>query len=68
VLGHCTALTDLNLSNNQIGSAGAESLAGVLWLCPALANLNLTNNGIGPVEAHRIRWSLPKVLLMKLKV
>jgi hypothetical protein len=82
VLAQCTALVQLDLSGyrsrylssymphdyNRIGDAGAESLAGVLGQCPALAYLDLRGNSIEVVEAHRIRWSLPKMMLMKLKV
>ena len=38
----CSTWTRLN--GNQIGKAGAESLAGVLGQCPALAHLNLEYN------------------------
>jgi len=40
----------------------------VLAQCAALARLNLSSNSIEAVEAHRIRWSLPKMMLMKLKM
>jgi len=43
VLGQCTALAHLNLRKNKIGSAGAESLAGVLAQCASLAHLILGN-------------------------
>ncbi len=41
MLGHCTALTHLDLRGNEIGETGAESLAGVLGQCAALVHLNL---------------------------
>ena len=41
-------LTHLNLDGNRIGSAGAESLAGVLGPCVALTHLDLGDN---PIEA-----------------
>jgi len=41
----------LDLSGNQIGQDGAESLAGVLAQCSSLADLNLESNRIGPQGA-----------------
>ena len=41
-------LAHFNLSENQIGSAGAESLVGVLAQCVGLAHVDLTYNEIGP--------------------
>jgi hypothetical protein len=41
VLAQCSALVHLDLSENQLGPDGAESLAGVLGQCPALAHLDL---------------------------
>jgi len=46
VLAQCRALVHLDLSENVIDGAGAESLAGVLGQCTALAHLNLNNNRI----------------------
>ena len=46
MLAQCLALTHLDLSDNQIGPAGAESFAGVLARCSALAHLNQYSNGI----------------------
>ena len=37
-------LRSLDLSNNQLGAAGAECLAGVLGQCTALAHLDLSGN------------------------
>ena len=59
MLGQCTALAHLNLSNNlmtAIGAVGAERLAvlTVLAQCTALTRLNLSNNYIGAVG----RWGL----------
>jgi Ran GTPase-activating protein (RanGAP) involved in mRNA processing and transport len=39
---------------NQIGNAGAESLAGVLAQCAALAHLNLSGNQIGAQGTERL--------------
>ena len=44
VLAQYTALTDLNLSHNDIGDEGTERLAGVLSQCPALTHLNILIN------------------------
>jgi hypothetical protein len=38
----CPAPAQLDLCENELGIAGAESLAAVLGQCPALAHLNLT--------------------------
>jgi Ran GTPase-activating protein (RanGAP) involved in mRNA processing and transport len=57
VLAQCTALAHLDLCGNQIGTAGAYSLAGVLAQCPALARLNLRYNQIGSDAAERLRAS-----------
>jgi Ran GTPase-activating protein (RanGAP) involved in mRNA processing and transport len=54
VLGQCTALAHLNLGDNQIGPAGAESLAGVLGQCTALDHLNLSTNDIGEAGAESL--------------
>jgi hypothetical protein len=51
VLAQCPALAHLDLSQNTIGDAGAESLAGVLAQCAALAHLNLFDNKIGDAGA-----------------
>jgi Ran GTPase-activating protein (RanGAP) involved in mRNA processing and transport len=50
----------LDLSENQIGDAGAESLAGVLAQCRELTHLDLSSfqhNGIGAVSAGRLQAS-----------
>ena len=57
VLSQCTSLVYLDLCNNGIGDAGAESLAGVLAKCPALAHLDLSYNEIGTVGEGRLRAS-----------
>ena len=57
MLAQCAALAHLNLNLNQIGPAGAESLAGVLAQCPALAHLDLAFNQIGAVGKGRLRAS-----------
>jgi hypothetical protein len=44
-LGQCASLAHLDLSYNQIGNAGAGSLARVLEQCAALSHLNLIGNG-----------------------
>ena len=46
VLALCPALVHLDLSGNQIGPDGTESLAEVLPQCTALAHLNLRGNRI----------------------
>ena len=50
----CRALVHLDLSDNKIGAAGAESLAGVLGQCAALVHLNLSNNQIGAGGAESL--------------
>jgi len=57
VLG-CSALAHLNLSENRIELAGAESLAGVLPQCAALAHLDLEYNSIGPDGAESLAAGL----------
>jgi len=47
VLAQCRALVHLDLSENEIGDAGAESFAGVLEQCAALTHLS-TDSGSGP--------------------
>ena len=48
VLSQCPLmLRHLDLSNNDIGSAGAGSLVGVLAQCQALSHFNMSNNRIG---------------------
>ena len=44
VLGQCSSLATLNLACNDIGDAGAGSLAGVLGQCSSLAKLNPSYN------------------------
>jgi len=56
VLAQCTALAHLNLRSNQIGSGGADSLAGVLAQCPALAHLDLSGNDIEAGGGLRASW------------
>jgi hypothetical protein len=56
VLAQCTALSHLDLSDNQIGPGGAGKLAGVLGQCPALELLDLSYNSIGSVGNRRL-WS-----------
>ena len=52
MLGQCSALTTLDLSEadhgqgNLIGAEGARCLAEVLGQCPSLATLDLSYNGI----------------------
>jgi Ran GTPase-activating protein (RanGAP) involved in mRNA processing and transport len=53
-MGQCTGLAHLNLCDNEIGAAGAQSLAGVLGQCPALAHLDLWNNGIGDAGSESL--------------
>ena len=43
--------------NNDIGTAWAERLAGVLQACAALAHLDLYYNCIGDAEAQRLTES-----------
>jgi len=45
-------LTDLDLSYNALGDAGALAVASALRLCPALRALNLAANGIGEIGAQ----------------
>ena len=44
VLGQCAALSHLNLRNDRIGVAGAESFAGVLTECPVLVQCPLMDH------------------------
>ena len=58
-------LSPLGLTNNQIGAAGAERLAGVLPQCPTLSPLELGYselgyNGIGDEGAGRLAGVLPQ--------
>ena len=46
MLGQCSSLAELDLSENDIGSEGAGSLAGVLGQCSSLAELHLYGNRI----------------------
>ena len=52
MLAQCTALAHLDLSYNDIGTAGAERLAGVLGQCAALAHLDLCENWIEEDELY----------------
>ena len=54
---HCTALTHLNLEDNNIGAGGAERLASVLGQCRELTHLNLSYNNIGAVGKGSLRAS-----------
>jgi Ran GTPase-activating protein (RanGAP) involved in mRNA processing and transport len=54
VLAQCRALVHLDLNDNDIGEAGAKSLAGVLGRCSALAQLTLWNNRIGAPGAESL--------------
>ena len=54
MLTQCPALSHLDLSSNSnLGSAGAERLAGVLGQCRKLVHLNLRGNNIGAGGAER---------------
>jgi Ran GTPase-activating protein (RanGAP) involved in mRNA processing and transport len=56
MMGQCTSLAHLDLNFNQIGNAGAETLAGVPGQCPTLVYLDLrSNNGIGSETTSRLR-------------
>ncbi len=44
----------MDLCNNEIGSAGAERLAGVLAQCASLAHLDLSYNAFGADGAERL--------------
>ena len=55
MLGQCPALAHLDLSDNKIGYAGTERLAGVLAQCTALAHLDLSDNQI--CEAGTLRFA-----------
>jgi hypothetical protein len=57
VLAQCAPLAHLNLCWNQIGAAGAESLAGVLAQYTTLAELDFRFNDIGAVGEGRLRAS-----------
>ena len=52
------ALVHLDLSDNQIGSAGAGNLAGVLGQCSSLTHLDLSRNQIGDAGQRVLqeRW------------
>jgi Ran GTPase-activating protein (RanGAP) involved in mRNA processing and transport len=54
VLAQCRALVHLDLSENNIGPDGAESLAGVLAQCPALTFLDLSGNQFGDPGAESL--------------
>ncbi len=58
MLPQSTALAHLDLSCNDIGAGGAESLAGVLGQCRELAHLNLGHNQIGPAGAESLAGGL----------
>jgi Ran GTPase-activating protein (RanGAP) involved in mRNA processing and transport len=57
VLAQCPSLTHLHLMGNDIGPAGAKSLAGVLAQCAALSHLDVSYNDIGTVGKGRLRAS-----------
>jgi hypothetical protein len=65
VWGQCAALAHLNLSSNQIGEVGTESLAGVLGQCVSLAHLNLGNNHIGEVGTGTLKMHEPVIRLQE---
>jgi Ran GTPase-activating protein (RanGAP) involved in mRNA processing and transport len=46
-----TELTGIDLSDNQIGDHGTETLAGVLTHFTSLTHINLNTNVIGPLGA-----------------
>jgi hypothetical protein len=60
VLAQCRALVHLDLRENYLFAAGAESLAGVLGQCAALAHLNLHDNYIGDAGAKSLAGVLPQ--------
>ena len=53
-----TILTKLDLSDNNIGSGGAESLATALKTNKTLTNLDLSDNNIGPAGAESLATAL----------
>eukprot|EP00961_Rhodomonas_salina_P042726 574608-Rhodomonas_salina.3 len=50
---NCTAMTSLDLNNNQIGGHGAEKLAGVVGRCKTLSSLTLRQNHLGARGGQR---------------
>ena len=54
MLPQCTALTELDLSFNEIGIDRANTLAGVLPQCPAMAYLYLSGAETGTAGAVRL--------------
>ena len=52
-------LVHLDLSENQIGPDGSESLAGILTMCVSLTHLNLSRQ-IGPARAESLAPSTKK--------
>ena len=70
MLPQCRALTHLDLSADNIGDSGAESLARVLAQCPALNHLSLTVNQIGEAGAESLAGVLgqcPALALLDLR-
>jgi hypothetical protein len=57
-------LAHLNLDSNQIGDAGAGSLAGVLPQCQALSHLELLDDEIEDEGAGRLAGVLPQCHLL----
>ena len=58
VLEANTTLTNLDLADNSIGPAGAESLATALKTNTTLTNLDLQGNNIGPAGAESLATAL----------
>ena len=58
MLGECLSLATLHLGGNDIGAAGAGSLAGMLGQCSSLVTLVLAFNDIGHKGAERLAGAL----------
>lgn len=56
-----TKLKYIDVSENDIGSESANSLALVLCKCPELTHLNLSNNNFGPEGSEQFRKALTKL-------
>ena len=69
-----TTLTQMNLENNHIGSAGAASLADAMKVNKTLTQLNVWNNNIGDsgaaslAEAMKVNTVLTQILLESNKI
>ena len=61
-------LETLELNNNMIGVAGAQSLASMLQVNRALTSLDLSINEIGVGGAQAIANSLPQSVLQRLTI